>query len=107
MTSIFDTHKMHKGDVIFASLDNNGRTLVHIKQDNFASMAEVMKQVISVAGQFYGLGRIQVRNMTQGWSTSMAVASPHRISLNPSRPTPPATAPAMRSGMQYTIQFSW
>ena len=68
-------HKMENGDQIFASLECNGNTLVNIKMDTFASVNEVMRYVLEKAGSFVGLGRVKVRNASQGWSTAMMVAA--------------------------------
>lgn len=101
MNTIFDSYKMATSDVIFASIQCNGRTLASIKQTNFSSIEDVMRCIVSMAGQFYGMAQVQVRNMTQGWRTAMPVASQHRIALP--RITP--VAPVMHSGMQYTIPW--
>ncbi len=71
-------HKMENGDQIFASLECNGRTIVNISQSNFVSLDDVMRYVMTQAGMFRGLGRMRVRNASQGWSTAMMVASPRR-----------------------------
>lgn len=104
MTSIFDMHKMNGNDVIFASVMCNGKTLARITQSNFTCIEEVMQRVISMAGKYMGVARVQVRNMTQGWSTSMAIAS-QRCSIKHTATPPVPAAPAMQSGMQYTIPW--
>lgn len=104
MTTIFDTHKIDNTDVIFASVMCNGKTLVRITQSNFNSIEEVMQRVISMAGKFMGVVRVRVRNMTQGWSTGMAIASQRRITSH-ALTSPVPAAPAMRSGTQYTIPW--
>lgn len=81
MNTFNTQHKMQNGDQIFASLVCNGTTIVNIKESNFACLDEVMRYVITKAGVFAGLGRVKVRNASQGWSTDMMVASSHRSML--------------------------
>lgn len=69
---------MQNGDQIFASLVCNGTTIVNIMENNFASLDDVMRYVITKAGMFVGLGRVRVRNASQGWSTDMTVSTPRR-----------------------------
>lgn len=78
MTARSNTHKMENGDQIFATLECNGRTLVNICNSNFASIDDVMQCVLSMAGVFGGMGRMRVRNASQGWSTAVMVSSPRR-----------------------------
>lgn len=69
---------MENGDQIFASLECNGTTIVNIMQSNFGCIEDVMRHVMTRAGMFGGLGRMRVRNASQGWSTNIMVASPSR-----------------------------
>ena len=69
---------MENGDQIFASLECNGQTIVNVKQDNFGSLDDVMRYVLMHAGMFCGMGRVKVRNASQGWSTAVMVSSPRR-----------------------------
>lgn len=78
MNTYDTTHKMAAGDQIFASLECNGNTIVNINQSNFSSLADVMRYVVMQAGVFGGLGRVRVRNASQGWSTAMMVSAPRR-----------------------------
>lgn len=78
MNSYNSTHKMATGDQIFASLECNGQTIVNINNSNFSSLNDVMRYVMNQAGVFGGLGRMRVRNASQGWSTAMMVSSPRR-----------------------------
>lgn len=78
MNAMNNIHKMENGDQIFASLECNGKTIVRINENHFGCLDEVMKYVVSLAGMFGGLGRVKVRNASQGWSTAMMVTSPRR-----------------------------
>jgi len=81
MNTTYTQHKMENGDQIFATLVCNGTTIVNVMQNNFASMEDVMRYVMTKAGIFGGLARVKVRNASQGWSTDMMVSSPHRRML--------------------------
>lgn len=78
MNTFNTPHKMENGDQIFASLECNGRTIANIMDCNFSCIEDVMHYVMSRAGQFFGLGRVKVRNASQGWSTAVTVSAPRR-----------------------------
>lgn len=81
MNTISNLHKMANGDQIYASLECNGKTIFNVSQCNFNNLDDVMRYVMMHAGMFGGLGRVKVRNASQGWSTAVTVASPRRSLL--------------------------
>lgn len=62
-------------DTIVATLEFNGRTLARINRADFTSMNDVISQLRHLAGSFIGLARLSIRNCTQGWSRTIALAS--------------------------------
>ncbi|MBR5087327.1 MAG: hypothetical protein IKX31_10025 [Muribaculaceae bacterium] len=75
-------------DQIFATLEVGGKIMASVSKSNFANINDVVRFTCSIAGKFMGLARLSIRNMTQGWTMNMALASrasqPARLTASPS-----------------------
>ena len=60
-----------KGDTIFVSLTQNGRSKLTFCSREFGSFAELVKGVYQMANGCMGMATMSVRNRTQGWSCRM------------------------------------
>lgn len=88
-------NKLSKGDNIYATLTIDGRTVVSVNDNNFASMRDVISNVVRMAGKFVGMARLLVRNQTEGWNITMPLASntaAPRVSRSPRIQRAPMTA---------------
>lgn len=74
------------GDQIFATLILGGKIIASVCKSNFASIDEVVRFITGTAGRFMGLAQLSIRNKTQGWSTSMSLAT--RQAQQPARRLP-------------------
>ncbi|MBQ9584815.1 MAG: hypothetical protein IJR20_02325 [Muribaculaceae bacterium] len=62
-------------DQIFATLEVGGKIMASVNKNNFSTINDVVRFICSIAGKFMGLARLNIRNMTQGWTMNMALAN--------------------------------
>ena len=62
-------------DQIFATLEVGGKIMASVSKNNFSTINDVVRFIYSIAGRFMGLARLSIRNMTQGWTMNLALAS--------------------------------
>lgn len=62
-------------DMVFATIEVGGRVLASFCKSNFDSVAQVVKDIRSIAGQFIGLASLTIRNKTQGWNIQLSIAN--------------------------------
>lgn len=74
MNATMMNREMNLGDEVFATLECNGRILANVRATQFSSVDEVVGYIYATAGAFSGLGRLTVRNRTQGWCQMVPVA---------------------------------
>lgn len=55
------------GDRIFARLTMGGKVIMEFMINHIAGMNELLDEVRRMTGSLRGLGRLQVRNQSQGW----------------------------------------
>lgn len=91
-------------DQVLATLEANGRVLASINKCNFKNVDDVIRFVSAMAGQFWGLAKLTIRNRTQGWSLNVAVAGKRvpSLALGGDSATP-AFMP--HDGLQYRIPW--
>ncbi len=75
-------------DQIFASLEVAGKIVATVKKSNFSTINEVVKLTCAMAGEFMGLARLNIRNMSQGWTMTLSLAT-----RQTSKPLTTASAP--------------
>lgn len=63
-------------DQVMATLVGRNGILATVNKSNFASLNDVVRFVMALAGRFAGMAQLTVRNRTQGWSVNMALAAP-------------------------------
>ena len=68
-------NSMSERDEIIASIDINGHQKASLCRSDFSSVDEVMRQILSMAGNFVGLARLYIRNKTQGWNMVVGVVN--------------------------------
>lgn len=66
---------MSTSDQIVAQLEKGGCVIAHVEATDIGSLGELLVMVKALAGKFLGLGRLTVRNKTQGWSQVIPLAS--------------------------------
>lgn len=62
-------------DQIFATLEVGGKIMASVSKNNFSTINDVVRFICSITGRFIGLARLSIRNMTQGWTMNLALAS--------------------------------
>lgn len=63
--------KISPNDYLFISISKNGNKLVDIYQNNFESVAGIIKTVSRNISNCTGMTMLCVRNQSQGWSFDM------------------------------------
>lgn len=96
-----NTNKLSKADQVIATMEANGRILATVCKSNFNSVQEVAKMLIALGGKFFGLAKLTIRNKTQGWTMTMALASQRRPTLGTSPSSQYSAAP--HRGFQYSL----
>ena len=96
--------QVNRDDEMMATLEAQGGVLASVQKHNFTSVDDVVRFVMSLAGKFVGLGKLTIRNKTQGWRIvmSLAVKRPS-LSLAGVGMSVPATLP--HDGRQYVIPW--
>lgn len=79
-------------DMIYATLEAGGNVLAKLCKANFSSIDEVVRQLTALAGRYFGLARLRIRNMTQGWNINLSVASRRKPAAAKRVTTPPTAA---------------
>ena len=99
--------QVNRNDVMMATLEAEGGVLASVQKSNFASIDDVVRFVKALAGKFVGMGKLTIRNKTQGWRIvmSLAVRRPS-LSLAGMGAVLPAATPALpHEGAQYLIPW--
>lgn len=94
------SRRISTNDEVWATMEANGQVLAHISKRNFSTVDDVIRLVSALAGQFFGLAKLTVRNRTQGWSMNIPVAGRHKLSFALGNSTP-----APHDGLQYCIPW--
>lgn len=102
MKTMQSVNSLSKSDEIIASIEFNGHRLASLSRRDFSSVDEVVRALVTMAGNFMGLARINIRNKTCGWNLMMGVASRRRPQLAPS----PVKKLGNATGQQLTIPWS-
>ena len=94
-------NSLKRGDEIIATIEYNGHQLASLSRKNFACVDEVVRTLVTLAGNFMGLAKLNIRNKTQGWNMLIGVASRqrHRQPLLVSE-TLPSSAPGAAASWQ-------
>ena len=73
---IMDTmeKKISRDDKIFATLTHNGTDIADISGNNFSCMADIIKNIFSKSGKWFGIAMLSIRNYSQGWRVSFPVS---------------------------------
>ncbi|MBR1804127.1 MAG: hypothetical protein IJ775_04395 [Muribaculaceae bacterium] len=101
MKTMQSVNNLSVNDEIIASIEFNGHQLATLSRHDFTSVDDVVRALVSMAGNFMGLARLNIRNKTRGWNLMMGVASRRR-----QQPTPAAVRPARPAmGQQLTIPW--
>lgn len=79
MKAINSINNLNASDEILASIEINGKQIASIRRYNFNSVDDVVKTIISIAGNFIGLAKLNIRNRTQGWNMIMGVARQQKL----------------------------
>ncbi len=99
--------QVNRDDEMMATLEAQGGIVASVQKRNFASVDDVVRFVMSLAGKFAGLGKLTIRNKTQGWRVVMSLAvrrpSLSLAGLGPSMPAPASAQP--HDGAQYLIPW--
>ena len=97
-------NQVNRDDEMMATLEAEGGVLTSVQKRNFTSVDDVVRFVMSLAGKFVGLGKLTIRNKTQGWRVvmSLAVRRPS-LSLAGLGGSMPAMQP--HDGRQYLIPW--
>ncbi|MBP5688334.1 MAG: hypothetical protein IK100_08110 [Muribaculaceae bacterium] len=74
-----NTTSLSQNDQIFATLIVRGKVLASVCRNNFANINDVVRFICASAGRFMGLGQLNIRNKTQGWSMNLALASKQSV----------------------------
>lgn len=99
--------QVNRNDVMMATLEAEGGVLASVQKSNFASVDDVVRFVKALAGKFAGLGKLTIRNKTQGWRVVMSLAV-RRPSLSIAGLGASVSAPASaqpHDGAQYLIPW--
>ncbi len=89
------------GDMIYATLECNGRRLASVNGSDFVSLDAVKRALLDIAGRYAGMAVLTVRNCTQGWRDVTALATMRRPIVD----AQPVTAATPRMGNQYLIPW--
>ncbi len=89
------------GDRICATLECNGRRLASINGTGYASLEDVKRALLELAGRYMGLAVLTVRNCTRGWRDVTPMATLRR----PAVESMSATS-TLRRGAQYLIPWA-
>ncbi|MBR1882294.1 MAG: hypothetical protein IJ808_04660 [Muribaculaceae bacterium] len=73
-------------DMIMASLQVGNKKIINFAHAGFMSFNQVKDYVLRLAGRFSGLAHLTVRNQSQGWSVSIALATSRELPAPVSRP---------------------
>ncbi|MDE6308587.1 MAG: hypothetical protein K2L93_06440 [Muribaculaceae bacterium] len=65
--------KIHITDVLFATIMQHGRTIYTARICGVTSMSEIVKIISSNMGTIMGMFTLNLRNGSQGWSTSSSL----------------------------------
>lgn len=65
--------KISNTDIIFATVTAGGRQISNLRLSGFTSLQQLMCHIISTIGRQMGLITLQLRNLTQGWTSRQAV----------------------------------
>lgn len=62
------TKEIRKGDRIFARLTMGGKLILEFMINRVGSLSELLDELRQMTGNLRGLGRLQIRNQSRGWS---------------------------------------
>lgn len=62
------TKEIRKGDRIFARLTMGGKLILEFMINRVGSLSELLDELREMTGNLRGLGRLQIRNQSRGWS---------------------------------------
>lgn len=62
--------KIEYNDVMFATIMQHGRTIFNARICGVTSIGEIMRYISSEIGQLIGMFTLNLRNGSQGWSTT-------------------------------------
>ena len=96
--------QVNRNDEMMATLEAEGGVLASVQKHNFTSVDDVVRFVMSLAGKFVGLGKLTIRNKTQGWRIVMSMAV-KRPSLSLAGMGMPVHAALPHDGRQYVIPW--
>ena len=96
--------QVNRNDEMMATLEAEGGVLASVQKHNFTSVDDVVRFVMSLAGKFVGLGKLTIRNKTQGWRIVMSMAV-KRPSLSLAGVGMPMPAALPHDGRQYVIPW--
>lgn len=88
-------------DEIIASIEVNGHQLASLVRYNFSNIDDVIRSIMSIAGNFVGLAKLKIRNKTQGWNMVMGVSSRRQSNII----SPSLNLNHPRHGMQLSIPW--
>ena len=99
--------QVNRDDEMMATLEAQGGVLASVQKHNFTSVDDVVRFVMSLAGKFVGLGKLTIRNKTQGWRIvmSLAVKRPSLSLAGVGMPMPAVPATLPHDGRQYVIPW--
>ena len=102
-------NSLTRSDEIIATIEYNGHQVASLSRKNFACVDEVVRTLVTLAGNFVGLAKLHIRNKTQGWNMLMGVASHQRrrqpLLASESLPSLAAGAAASWQGRQLSIPW--
>ncbi|MBQ5466920.1 MAG: hypothetical protein IIT60_06665 [Muribaculaceae bacterium] len=99
--------QVNRDDEMMATLEAQGGVVASVQKRNFASVDDVVRFVMSLAGKFAWLGKLTIRNKTQGWRVVMSLAV-RRPSISIAGLGASVSAPASaqpHDGAQYLIPW--
>lgn len=79
MRAFNSANNLNATDEVLACIEINGSVIASIRRNNFNSIDEVIKTIVSMSGNFIGLAKLSIRNKTQGWNMIMGIARQHRV----------------------------
>lgn len=97
-------NRLNTTDEVMATLEAQGSIVASVQKRNFATVDDVVRFVLSLAGKFMGLGKLTIRNKTQGWNMVMSLAM-RRPVLTPAIPATNSMSMPPHSGRQYLIPW--
>lgn len=72
------TYTLATDDQVMATLTSSRGILATVNKKNFATINDVVRFVMALAGNFAGMAHLNIRNRTQGWAMNMALMAPSR-----------------------------